>query len=83
MMYKILALFIGYMLAALFSSSISMSLTLTLWGSGWTYIILLFWWFISLWIAWLVPIALMGGGLLAMYGALFGVAAILDWWERR
>jgi hypothetical protein len=67
----------------MFSSYVSMTLSLTVWGSLWTYIVLAFWWLVALFVTWVIPYALFGGGLLAILGTLTGVVAVLEWFEDR
>lgn len=63
--YQFTALIVGYALAAMFSSHVSVSVGLTVWGSFWTYIILAFWWFIGHFL--LIPVVI---------AVLFGVSAV-------
>lgn len=79
--YHFASLIVGYLLAAMFSSYVSLTLAATVWGSVWTYAVLAFWWFIALFITWLIPIVLFGGGILALLGILAGALGIATWWN--
>lgn len=81
--YHFASLIVGYFLAALFSTNVSVMLTATVWGSLWTYVVLAFWWFIALFITWLIPVAIFGGGLLAIVGVLAGLVGMAEWLDRR
>lgn len=81
--YNFASLIVGYLLAAAFSSNVSIILTATLWSSAWTYIVLAFWWLIAIFITWLILYILFGAGLIAVLGTLAGTAKVLEWWERR
>lgn len=81
--YHFASLIVGYILAAFFSSYVSMTIGLTLWGSVWTYVVLAFWWFIALFITWLIPVLLFGGGMAAIGLALAGLVAGIELFQRR
>lgn len=69
--YAMASAFVGYCLAAFFSANVSMTLGLTLWGSAWTYAVLLFWWLIGYFVTWLLVI-----GLIALVALIFGGTAV-------
>ena len=81
--YHFASLIVGYMLAAFFSSYVSMTLSLTVWGSLWTYVVLAFWWLVALFITWLIPVVIVGGGLMAVVGVLTAAVGITEWLEDR
>ena len=81
--YHFASLIVGYLLAAMFSSYVSMTLSLTVWGSLWTYIVLAFWWLVALFVTWLIPVVIMGGGMLVFVGALAGLVGLAEWFEDR
>jgi len=79
MWYQLASAFLGYCLAAMFSSYVSLTFGLTVWGSAWTYFVLLFWWLIGYFALIPVIMAIFGGGALIAGGTLFGVAWLVDW----
>ena len=81
--YHFASLIVGYMLAALFSSNVSMMVGATVWGSLWTYVVIAFWWFIALFITWLIPVVIFGGGMMAVVGALAAAVGLAEWLEDR
>lgn len=84
--YHVASAVFGYLLAAMFSSYVSLTVSLTIWGNVWTWVILVFWWFVALWITWLIPVVIFGGGMLAIVGALSGLVGGLEAfenWKRR
>ena len=81
--YQIISALVGYCLAAMFSSSVAMVPALTLWGSIWTYFVLAFWWFVALWITWLIPVVIVGGGALAFVGVVAGAIGLAEWLDKR
>jgi len=73
-----MALFLGYCLAALFSSSVAMTVSATLWGSAWTWGILIFWSLMGYLLIIPVLFALFLGVCATGFGSLMGVAWLLD-----
>jgi len=81
--YGFTSLIVGYLLAAMFSSFVSLNLTLTVWASIWTYIVIAFWWLVALFITWLVPVVLFGGIMVALAGILGALVWVLEGFETR
>lgn len=81
--YNFASLIVGYMLAALFSSHVSMAVSLTVWGSLWTYVVIAFWWFIAIFVTWLIPAVLFGSVWLAVIGVLTALIKLFEWKDRR
>lgn len=81
--YHFLSAIVGYCLAAMFSANVAVVPALTVWGSLWTYMVLAFWWFIALFITWLIPLIIFGGGMMAILGVLAGFVGLAEWLEDR
>lgn len=76
--YNVAAAILGYCLAAIFSSNVAFTFSLTVWGSLWTWIVLVFWWAIGSFL--LIPLIMgliFGAGAVGI-GGLLGVAWIID-----
>ena len=76
--YSFATLVAAYALAALFSSSISMTLTLTAWSSVWTYVIIGAWWVLTTYTLWIVPAAIVWIGALIAFVFLWIVFKIVE-----
>jgi hypothetical protein len=80
---RLLALFLGYCLAALFSTSVSMTVTATLWASAWTWGILIFWAVVGHLLIIPAIIAVMFGGAAAGVLGAVGIGWVIEKWNRR
>ena len=77
MWYQVAAAFLGYCLAAIFSSNVAFAFSATVW-SAWTIVVLLFWWFVGYFLLIPVIMAMLFGAGAVGFGGLMGVAWIID-----
>lgn len=77
-MYRLAAVIVGYLIAAAASSAVSVTFAATVWGSAWTWFVLVFWIALSYITLWLWPFIAAGLGALVGIIGLFSVAITID-----
>ncbi len=77
-MYRLAAVIVGYLMAAWLSAAVSVTFAATVWGSAWTWFVLVFWIGMTYATLWWWPFIVAGLGALAGIIGFFSVAIVID-----